>query len=87
MNTIEEEKHETQTSNYFREGGAGHLGSAGTYVTESERDGDNATNLLGSHILDDDLINSSSKMSPHRLPEGADYDFPHSTKNQKTSSS
>lgn len=47
LNTIEEEKHETQTSNYFREGG------------DSERDDSknhNNSNYLGktSRILDDD---------------------------------
>ena len=61
LNTIEEEKHETQTSNYFREGG------------ESERDDSknlNTTNLLakGSKILDDDLYldQSETKNSPDR---------------------
>jgi len=69
LNTIEEEKHETQTSNYFREaaGGAG--------VTESERDYDN-THMRGSKILDDpELINTSSKLgggSPHRE---TDFEF------------
>lgn len=47
LNTIEEEKHETQNSNYFRDGG------------ESERDDSkyhNNSNILakGSRILDDE---------------------------------
>jgi hypothetical protein len=64
LNTIEEEKHETQTSNYFRDA----AGGQGGLITESERDYDN-THLRGSKILDDpDLINTSSKLggSPHR---------------------
>ena len=49
LNTIEEEKHETQTSNYFRDGG------------ESERDDSrhlNTTNFLakGSRILNDEEL-------------------------------
>ena len=75
LNTIEEEKHETQTSNYFRDaaGGAG-----GGMITESERDYDN-THLRGSKILDDpDLINTSSKLggSPHRAGD-PEFDFKH----------
>jgi len=58
LNTIEEEKHETQTSNYFREGG------------ETDRDDSNVnnTNVRGSKILDDDYLNgsSSNKVSPNR---------------------
>ena len=61
LNTIEEEKHETQTSNYFREAG-----------DMSERGDDshlfNHTNMLrGSKILDDHELNQSqgSKMSPN----------------------
>jgi hypothetical protein len=72
LNTIEEEKHETQTSNYFRDA----AGNAAV-VTESERDYDN-THLRGSKILDDpDLINTSSKLggSPHRGGE-AEFEFP-----------
>lgn len=42
LNTIEEEKHETQNSNYFREGG------------ESERDASSSHVFAkGSRILDD----------------------------------
>jgi hypothetical protein len=62
LNTIEEEKHETQTSNYFREGG------------ETDRDDSNVnnTNVRGSKILDEDLMNeSSNKTSPNRN----DYNF------------
>ena len=59
LNTIEEEKHETQTSNYFREIGE-----------TSERDDSNAnqTNVRGSRILDDMELNNSggSKISPNR---------------------
>lgn len=71
LNTIEEEKHETQTSNYFRE--------AGGNATESERDYD-AIHMRGSHILDDDLINSTGKYSPNRHAE-SEFDFPGSAKN------
>ena len=77
LNTIEEEKHETQTSNYFREAGGNN--------TESERDYD-ATHMRGSHILDDD--HSTSKYSPNRHAEG-EFEFPgsakHSGLNQKGS--
>lgn len=64
LNTIEEEKHETQTSNYFRDGG------------ESERDDSrhlNTTNVLakGSRILNDEDLyldqsgdHTSKKTSP-----------------------
>ena len=83
LNTIEEEKHETQTSNYFRDA----AGGAGGVITESERDYDN-THLRGSKILDDpDLINTSSKhgSSPRRGGE-TDFDFPkhHSSAKQST---
>ena len=74
LNTIEEEKHETQTSNYFRDA----AGGAGGVITESERDYDN-THLRGSKILDDpDLINTSSKLggSPHRAGD-PEFDFKH----------
>jgi hypothetical protein len=60
LNTIEEEKHETQTSNYFRDA---------ANVTESERDYD-PNHVRGSKIMDNEdahahsLIHSSSKMSP-----------------------
>jgi hypothetical protein len=63
LNTIEEEKHETQTSNYFRDA---------ANVTESERDYD-AAHVRGSKILDNSagedalvhsLIHTSNKMSP-----------------------
>ena len=68
LNTIEEEKHETQTSNYFRD--------AAAVITESER-GD-YDQIRGSKILDDpDLINTSSKLggsSPQRM-EAAEFDF------------
>ena len=74
LNTIEEEKHETQTSNYFREAGA---------ITESEREYD-STHIRGSKILDDDVINSSSKVSPNRLIDG-EFDFPQSSKHHQTS--
>lgn len=73
LNTIEEEKHETQTSNYFRDA----AGGAGGVITESERDNDN-THLRGSKILDDpDLINTSSKLggSPNRGGE-SEFEFP-----------
>ena len=75
LNTIEEEKHETQTSNYFRDA----AGGAGGVITESERDYDN-THLRGSKILDDpDLINTSSKLggSPHRAAD-PEFEFPSS---------
>jgi len=83
LNTIEEEKHETQTSNYFRDA----AGGAGGIITESERDYDN-THLRGSKILDDpDLINTSSKLggSPHRGGE-SEFEFPkhHSSAKQST---
>lgn len=79
LNTIEEEKHETQTSNYFRD--HGHGGPATVHnMTESERDYDNNTNMRGSRILDEDLINSSAKYSPHRLLDGTEFDFPASAK-------
>lgn len=65
LNTIEEEKHETQTSNYFREAG-----------DMSERDDSmaNHTHLRGSKILDDHELNNSqgSKISPNGKP---DFDF------------
>lgn len=78
LNTIEEEKHETQNSNYFRDtqnhGGTVHN------MTESERDYDNNTGMRGSRILDEDLINSSAKYSPHRLLDGTEFEFPASAK-------
>lgn len=80
LNTIEEEKHETQTSNYFREGGAGGVGTGG--ITESERDYENTTNLRGSRILDDDLmINTSHSkgISPNRGHDN-EFEFPKSAK-------
>lgn len=64
LNTIEEEKHETQTSNYFKDG------------ADSERDDSkyiyNTSNILGkgSRILDEDghLLDQSgsNKQSPQR---------------------
>jgi hypothetical protein len=62
LNTIEEEKHETQTSNYFRDG-------------ERERDDSNVnnTNIRGSRILDDEFMNENSKISPNRA--GDNYEF------------
>lgn len=79
LNTIEEEKHETQTSNYFRE--------AAGVVTESDRDYDN-THLRGSKILDDpELINTSSKLgagSPHR--GDTEFEFPKQHQMQNHSS-
>lgn len=65
LNTIEEEKHETQTSNYFRDA----AGNGNAVITESEREYDNTTqhNMRGSKILDEDMINSSHNskgMSP-----------------------
>lgn len=79
LNTIEEEKHETQTSNYFRD----HNAPATVHnMTESERDYENTTNMRGSGILDEDLINTSAKYSPHRLLEGTEFDFPASAKAQ-----
>ncbi len=79
LNTIEEEKHETQTSNYFRDA---------ANATESERDYD-PNHVRGSKIMDNDeahahsLIHSSSKMSPQRVLEGLTgeiFEFPGSTK-------
>jgi hypothetical protein len=70
LNTIEEEKHETQTSNYFRDGG------------ESERDDSrhmNTTNFLakGSRILNDEDLyldqsgeHTSKKTSPPTNKKG-----------------
>ena len=55
MNTIEEEKHETQTSNYFREG-------------DSERDDSKMNysyNLRGSKILNEITNESQSPSKPN----------------------
>ena len=57
LNTIEEEKHETQTSNYFREGAG--LGAA--YESED--------NVRGSRVMEDDAMRSSA--SPYRGPAKA----------------
>ena len=48
-------------------------------MTESERDYENMTNMRGSRILDEDLINTSSKYSPHRMLEN-EIEFPASAK-------
>lgn len=68
LNTIEEEKHETQTSNYFNGGGNGAGNGTVHQMTESERDyyENTASNMRGSRILmdGDDLINTSAKYSP-----------------------
>jgi hypothetical protein len=80
LNTIEEEKHETQTSNYFRDTHNGGAPATVHNMTESERDYDNNTHMRGSRILDEDLINTSAKYSPHRLLDGNEFDFPASAK-------
>lgn len=50
-------------------------------MTESDRNYDNISNLRGSRILDDDIINSSAKYSPGRM-DNADIDFPGNSKHQ-----
>jgi hypothetical protein len=67
LNTIEEEKHETQTSNYFKEG-------------DSERDDSkhmNNTNILakGSRILDEDMYLEQSESNKHSPNRNEDYNF------------
>ncbi len=70
LNTIEEEKHETQTSNYFRDA----AGNGNAVITESEREYD-TTHVRGSKILDDDIINSSHNSKGMSPGHNGEFDF------------
>lgn len=74
LNTIEEEKHETQTSNYFRDAGGDVSGD----------DVMNHTNAMmrGSKILDD---LSSSKVTPGKGGQDSDeYEEDEDDENEKS---